>query len=383
MIQTRTRAEMTTCDATDFTARWRRNLRALLAVAGLTIVSGCAGGASLPYSTAMPPTALVVARDAGISDQRARFRAIFCAIREDHGRDLPFDRPCTEALTELEGEGISVAMSSWRTPSLSRLRVVVVPGIFGECVAPRVLPFQDTASHLIEAHGLRAIEWLPVDGRSSSARNAELIRNWLAAHPTAPDLHLVLIGYSKGASDIMEAVGRFPDAIPPGTSIVSVAGVISGTPLADDWERRYQTAGWLPFPTCGPGDGGGVTSLTRRERMRWLAANPLPPRYKYYALPAFGPRAVISRMLQPFHRQLSSIDERNDGQVLYQDGVFPGGALLGYANADHWAVTLPMARGLPVSRPLVNRNAFPRTVLLEAILGFIASADVAEADGDP
>ncbi|MFC3711238.1 hypothetical protein ACFOMD_01560 [Sphingoaurantiacus capsulatus] len=347
---------------------WRRSASCFIALAFL---GSCASGAGIAYSTDAPPLILAPTAAAGVTDERGRFRQIFCAIREDHGRELPFDRPCDDALVKLDGEVRAEPSSGWKTPSLANLRIVVIPGIFGECVASRVLPFQDAGAHLSEAHELGRIEWVPVDGRSSSRRNAEIIRNWLASNPTPAHQQLVLVGYSKGVSDILELIGQYPDTLPDGTRIVSVAGVIAGTPLADNWEARYQAVSWLPFPTCKPGDGEGVSSLTRRERLRWLAANKLPQRYRYYSLPAFAERRSISRILKPFHKQLSSIDERNDGQVVFHDGIFPGGSLLGYAHADHWAVTLPMDKGIPAGRLVVDRNSFPRTVLLEAILSVI------------
>jgi hypothetical protein len=41
-------------------------------------------------------------------------------------------------------------------------------------------------------------------------------------------------------------------------------------------------------------------------------------------------------------------------------------------NADHWAITLPIARICPwLGATFVNRNAFPREVLLEAIVRYV------------
>ena len=38
------------------------------------------------------------------------------------------------------------------------------------------------------------------------------------------------------------------------------------------------------------------------------------------------------------------IDGRNDSQVIFYDQLIPGSTLLGYLNADHWAVAVPIAR---------------------------------------
>ena len=58
----------------------------------------------MPYSADTPPLVLVPAPYAGIQDQRARFREIFCAVLEAHARDIPDYRPCDEALTRVGAE---------------------------------------------------------------------------------------------------------------------------------------------------------------------------------------------------------------------------------------------------------------------------------------
>jgi hypothetical protein len=55
--------------------------------------------------------------------------------------------------------------------------------------------------------------------------------------------------------------------------------------------------------------------------------------------------------------------------MLFYDQIIAGGALLGFVNADHWAVALPISRERPgLAATLVNRNEFPREILLEAIV---------------
>jgi hypothetical protein len=76
--------------------------------------------------------------------------------------------------------------------------------------------------------------------------------------------------------------------------------------------------------------------------------------------------------LRSSYDQLALVDPRNDSQVVFHDALVPGGALLGYLNADHWAVALPFNREHPVlANTLITRNAFPREVLLEAIARFV------------
>jgi hypothetical protein len=42
--------------------------------------------------------------------------------------------------------------------------------------------------------------------------------------------------------------------------------------------------------------------------------------------------------------KLSQVDSRNDSQVIFYDQVIPGSVLLGYLNADHWAIAVPFNR---------------------------------------
>ena len=80
----------------------------------------------------------------------------------------------------------------------------------------------------------------------------------------------------------------------------------------------------------------------------------------------------ISSILRGSANKLSMIDGRNDSQVIFYDEVIPAGTLMGYVNADHWAIALPIARSHPkIGSWFVTQNAYPREALLEAMLRFI------------
>jgi hypothetical protein len=58
--------------------------------------------------------------------------------------------------------------------------------------------------------------------------------------------------------------------------------------------------------------------------------------------------------------------------MIFYDQVIPGSTVLAYLNADHWAVALPIARSHPaIASALVDKNAFPRELLLEALMRYI------------
>ena len=72
------------------------------------------------------------------------------------------------------------------------------------------------------------------------------------------------------------------------------------------------------------------------------------------------------------YRKLARIDGRNDSQMVFYDQVIPGSDLMGYVNADHWAIAVPIARShATIGAVFVTQNAYPREALMEAMLRFI------------
>lgn len=66
------------------------------------------------------------------------------------------------------------------------------------------------------------------------------------------------------------------------------------------------------------------------------------------------------------------MDARNDSQLIFYDQFIPNSTLVGYINADHWALAVPIARSHSIiSGILVDQNDYPREVLIEALLRFI------------
>lgn len=245
--------------------------------------------------------------------------------------------------------------------------------MFGQCVKHWAMPLQDAAAYL-RLQGYR-VDTIDVGGRSSSAENAGTIARALA-RLVGPNERLLIVGYSKGMSDILETLASHPQAIPPGSAIVSLAGIVSGTPIADHAAKLDQLVSDVPLPSCGSGDHGAVESVSRRHRIAWLADHFLPADRTYFSLAAFTDSAGVSRPLRDTYRQLSAIDPRNDGQVIATDAIIPGSRLLGYLNADHWAVALPLARNAPKLRSaFAGRNDYPREILLEAIVRSVEQED--------
>ncbi len=348
-----------------------RSAGSLLPIALISLLTACGGKAALPPVADTVPLILAPISNTTTADARGRFREIYCAVREDHGRQLPDDRPCDEAIWKLAGEpapsGRPVDLG---TPRLG-LRVLAVPGLFNDCLDPMVSAFSDALAHL-ETRGFKTGR-IPVEGRSGCARNARLIRDYLISAALEPGEKALLVGYSKGTPDILEALVAYPEIRPRVAAVVSVAGAVGGSPLADELADFYQSILMhAPAPHCPAGDGGAMESLKPRTRHLWLSKNPLPGGIRFYSLANFAGREEISAVMRPKYDRLARIDARNDGSVIFYDMIIPGSTLLGYARADHAAVAIPANRTWPtLSAGILDRNAFPREVLLEALVRFV------------
>lgn len=345
---------------------------AAAALLAAVLVVGCAGEPLVPYSTDTSPLALVPASLAGVTDQRARFREVFCAVLAAHGPELPDNRPCDDALNRIGGEAASSGRAVDLGPSKRGLVAAIVPGIGYDCFARWLAPAGTTAAH-VRRFGYDFIA-IKVDALSGTSTNARQIRDAIMAMdaPAGPP-RLVLIGYSKGAPDVLDAIVTYPEIRPRIAAVVSAAGAIGGSPLANDAEQ-YQAELLQHFPgsACDAGDGRGVESLRPATRRAWLAQHPLPADVPTYSLVALPRPERISSILTRSYDKLARIDGRNDSQVIFYDAVIPGSKLMGYVNADHWALVVPIARAHDTIGSLfVTQNAYPREALTEAILRFV------------
>jgi hypothetical protein len=313
----------------------------------------------------------VPASSAQAIDQRGRFREIFCAVHQNNRQRFDLDSACDDLLIRLSGEppptGKAVFLGQPRLP----LQVLLVPGIFNDCI--RIEPLRHGLKHL-QALGY-GVAKIAVSGRSSSIYNARLIKNHLMTPEAGTPVKRILIGYSKGTTDILETLIRYPEIRPRISAVVALTGTVNGSPLADGLDRDPLTKMAVGLATilCAKGDGGAIQSLRRSERLTWLTRHQLPDSIAYFSVGAFTQRTNMSSILRPSYDKLAFLDPRNDGQVLFSDMIIPGSTLLGYANADHWAVAIPFGRDMPTFAKMVgiDHNHYPRPILLEAIVRFV------------
>ena len=339
----------------------------------ISLLSACSSQPQVPFSYSLAPLSFEPGNTYNVSDGRARFREIFCAANEDHGESLPDFRPCDDALVRFEdeppptGEPVSLGVSS------AGLMGKMVPGLAYSCIKPW-LHHDNSAPNHVATLGYET-GFIQVEGIASSETNATLIADYIASlGPEHTERPLILFGYSKGVPDIFAFLAAYPELTAQVAAVVSYAGAVWGSPLADTAnEKQLRWLTYIPGAECEKQDSKALETLSPANRKAWFADNALPEHIRYYSVIAFPDPENISNGLQRFHRKLGELkDGRNDSQVVFYDQVIPGSTILGFFNADHWAMSVPIARQHEITQAVfADQNDFPREIALEAILRYI------------
>lgn len=355
---------------------------------GCAAMAGC--GQLVSFRPDDPLTVSVTLAQAGVRDERQAFAAVMLD-------ELGASDRAAAAQEWLHGVRLSGPDEVDPGPAgidrrflarRSGAAVMVIPGMFGDCVAAQSVPFGDgvertpaeavTAAYGAYADlGLHSLRMVPLPGRVSTEANGAALAAAIREQAAAPGVSsLVLVGYSKGVPDAMQALallhaaGEMP-AVP--VALVSVAGTVMGTPLADRFEGWYDT--WAPRRAvfgCTPADGEELASMTRRERLRWWAVHELPPTLARYSIVAYAAPADTGPLLRVTQSILAEIDPRNDGQMIAGDAILPGSELLATARADHWDIALPRDRHESAwVRDLQSGRHYPREALFRAVLRWV------------
>lgn len=343
----------------------------LVATAVLAL-GGCAAVPEVADDLVSPVRFRTMAGAPAVLDGRAAFRTAFCSTLRAEHLASPDDASCDRWLWHLADEPMSDTGQAWPVANPQRLEVLLVTGAFSECVGEASRPFTVGAASLRAAGA--SVRTIVVSGRSGTGHNARQIAETLAASPTDDDRWVILVGYSKGALDILRFLVDFPGLAAHVDAVIGVATPVFGTPLADLAAPTYAAlAAKMPHSKCPPGDGEVLANLTPAAATQWLTANTLPAGVRYYSLAAFTTREHVGRALVPFWKHLGGTRVRNDGQVVATDAVIPGSTLLGYANADHWGIAQTIETEHPVLVARPDPSLFPLEQLFVSMMTYVAN----------
>jgi pimeloyl-ACP methyl ester carboxylesterase len=326
-----------------------------------------------PFDEKMPALVVTYVGAPPVHDARTRFRQIFCGLLAQNRERLGLTIECDDYLWRLSDERQAPARERRLPEHDPSLAVLIVPGAFSDCFEGIGKPYQEAAERLRQMG--YEISNVDVRGLSGSSENARIIAEAVARQDVDPSQRLVLLGYSKGTTDILHFLATYPDLADRVTAVLSVAGAVNGSPLADRYSAtKYDN--WLAklsMGKCRPGDGHVLDSLSRVRQFQWLATHPLPEQVRYFSLATFARYDDMQLFQRPTDQRLATIAPLNDGQLLSVDQIIPGSALLGYIRADHWTAAVPVEDEFsdrdPVER-LQDREL--RSLLFEALILFLA-----------
>ncbi len=308
---------------------------------------------------------------APLEDGRGDFRRVFCAELDASGLGNGDDPYCSRWLWFLPDEPVASLVTGPLTWNPDTLAVFLVSGAFAECTGEAALPYIAGAERLRADGAL--VEQIMVSGRSGTASNARQIAEAIGRAQVPEERQIIIVGFSKGSLDMLRFLTDYPAVAGAIDAVISVAGPIYGSPLADRVRGPYAALlANAPYDKCPPGDGGVLESLSPATATTWLASNPLPPHVRYYSIAGFTTRKHVARLLVPAWKILNKTDVRNDGQVFAADAVIPGAKLLGFANADHWGIaeTIESVRTFLAGRP--EPRPFPLEQLFVAMMRFVS-----------
>ncbi len=293
------------------------------------------------------------------------FSALFCTVLEREQPDAGQWGPCADYIEAPSGDRVSLGSIP------HSYHIAIVPGVLSVCGGDSTA-FLEGRQHLRSAHGISADVITATSG--SSTANGNIIAQFIRDGFRKDGRKFILLGYSKGAPDILEAVAGDPEAARDVAALITVAGAIGGSPIADLMPGQAQQ--WIQAISHGQCKGdlySAFQSLRRDVRRKFLAQHP-DPGFPVYSISAVSSKADTSKVLLEGWMFLSIYGQPEDSQLLESDTRYPGGHTLGAVYADHIAVADSYDNSTDAElKKLVNHNHFPRTTLLESLLRYVTS----------
>jgi hypothetical protein len=311
---------------------------------------------------------------ANVTDRRQEYSRLFCSLLASHLQDTNWAN-CADYL-HLPGQVATETISNFTT----RYRVLVVPGAFSNCAENLAPAFKQGIEHLRSAHQIDA-DGLKYGGFYDSTESGRRVAEYIDSHWQNDRRPYIVVGYSKGAADALEAYVQLANAPDKIKALVSVAGAVGGSRLPDllgtlwDRDRRSleEAMASVSRSRCPtPDDGPALKSLARDRRMKFLAEHQFGALKRYSIVAVVDSRKETSRILRVLYDRVKPYSLDQDSQVIAEEGVLPAANVLGYARGDHWAVAMPFWE---LNDPRINRwvdkNKFPRTALLESAIRLV------------
>lgn len=297
-------------------------------------------------------------------NEAAAFGDIFCSVLKQNNPGGGAWSSCTHYIDVPGKEDLKLAAFS------TKYRVLIVPGILSSCVSDTPA-FKEGQDSLKAQYGADiALLQVPND---SSESNAKLIGQYICEHSVGDPRKFILVGYSKGAPDIQVALAQESGILERVAAFISVAGASGGSPVADLLPQIAEKYMKYSIPGCQGDLSTGFKSLQRATRQAFLASHPSAG-VPVYSLVAKSDQTTTSKSLLEAWRLLSTYGPVEDGQLLKDDAIVPGAKFLGAALGDHFAVALPFDKSTNSAiRTQMDKTAFPRAALLEALLRFVAA----------
>lgn len=249
---------------------------------------------------------------------------------------------------------------------MDQYRLLIVPGFLSACASAPFASapaFNEAQQHLRAQHGVD-VALLPVPN-DSCENNGKLIAKYLREH--AKGKKYIVVGHSKGAADLQLAL-QDPAAKASVAALISVAGAVRGSPLAD-LPEGLDVIGNLELSLgCVGKLGPALQSLRRDVRLEFLASHPNPSVPSYSVVAVSGVKNTSQALLASWWLLVVGF-HREDGMLAAADGTLPGAKFLGTAFADHVAVAHDFQK--TAFSKLFNKGNYPRTALLEALVRFV------------
>ncbi len=250
-------------------------------------------------------------------------------------------------------------------PIPDKYRLLIVPGLMNTCFAGAPA-YKEGQAYLHEKYGL-TVELLPVPNNSCE-ENARVIGDYIREKMKGDSRKYIVLGYSKGTPDLQTALVQEAGVAQAVAAFINVAGASGGSAIADAipgvadrWIRQYS------LPNCQGDLSQGFKSLSQSVRHAFLSRYP-DPVVPTYSLPAISDKMNTSKMLLQTWQLLSTFGDKQDSQLTRSDALIPGSKSLGAALADHFAVALPFETSNESIKSGADKNHYPRTALLEALV---------------